>query len=568
MTGIRISSGDIDCLYLAAPGSSNKSQFGKHLESLGIKLPPNLSIRTMVARGWLRPRLRVSLPAAALLSWRNFPKYSAIYDDSCPPGDAWALNAWCASTCSWHDIDRPIEKLWMHWLDDPQDETGIRARANAIDPSDSAAEPLSFVHPNDDRTVLPWIDFLADWQAYHIAELVRSAVFTLHGVTDQFHSVDTRLQKRTREFDPDAKDLAAQWEQRGAFFDIVSGYRTILAHCCIRDSFAEDARAGARAFAAQRGIDADFIRTGIKEVILRAWQRWASAPPIDDPRLMLRLQQDLQYALDLWSALSGQPVDPFDPFWYSKSFSRGESAMLIDALPHEEWIARRDFPQGAVRYQRGFPQPYFMGEEQFANLLARHWEACPPLRRFCLAWVRLHDQLQSQDKGRHADQIIAANERIEQFNLIGLHTERILRHVASVQTPPTGKQSGSNAVMRDAIKRSLTIAATPVSITDPKLDGWLKQHTSLHAMPDLGRYLCQPSTFATGDTAADQLITAHIHALIARNYAAHHDYLDDSLIYPNSDPTQPHSGAALMSSCLLVVVAALHSLPAQSAPQP
>ena len=59
-------------------------------------------------------------------------------------------------------------------------------------------------------------------------------------------------------------------------------------------------------------------------------------------------------------------------------------------------------------------------------------------------------------------------------------------------------------------------------------------------------------------------VAAHLNALVARNYAAHHDYLDDDLVGGTRVATQPHPGAALMSSCLLVVIAALHSLPPPS----
>lgn len=568
MTSIRISTGDMYCRYIAAPESSCQSPFGRHLQAVGIKLPEGLSLRKVAARGWLRPRLRVAIPVAALQSWTTFPSHPLTGDEACPPDDLWGLEVWTNTTCPIRERDTPDDRLWMHWLDDPGDTTTANARKHALNPAHDP-EPTPFVHPYRGSPVHPWIDFFADWQAYHVAELVRSAVFTVHGMTDQASSWDTYLRERAREFDQDAQKLAERWEKRGAFFDVVGCYRTILARCCQRELFYRDVRAGARAFAAQRGIDASGVKRGIRDVLLQLWQRWKNSPPVADPRLMLRLQQDIQYAVHLWSDLSGEPIDPFDSAWFSKSRSRGESAMLIDALPHEEWLARRDFAQSAVRYQRGFPSPFPMGEEQFADLLARHWEPCPPLRRFCLAWVRLRNQLRSQDHERHADQTISANERIEQFNLIALHTERLLRHVAAVPLATAGKQDGSVKVIRSAAQRSLTHLHPAVSVPDQHVDDLLKRHTSLHSMPDLAQQICLPSQVASGSDAADNLIAAHVNALIARNYAAHHDYLDDELIYPSRDEAKPHVGATLMSSCLLVVVAALHSLsPQTTTPQP
>ncbi|MFO0450857.1 MAG: hypothetical protein ACK52I_19730, partial [Pseudomonadota bacterium] len=421
-------------------------------------------------------------------------------------------------------------------------------------------EPAAFTHVRDRREVRPWIDFFAHWQVYHAAELVRSAVVTLHGLTDQFRSWDTYLREHAQEFDQNARQLAARWEKWGAFFDIVGCYRTIMARCCRRESFAEDVRAGARAFATQRGIDAAEVKRGIRDVLLRLWQRWTDAPPVAGPNLMLSLQHDIQCAVRLWSELSGAPVDPFDPFWFSKNRGRGDSAQLIDALPHEEWIARRDFPWQAVHYQREFPRPYVLSESQFADLLAQHWDACPPLRRFCLAWVRLHEQLQPRDADRLADQTIAANERIEQFNLIGLHTERLLRHVDGVRHPRSA-HPGSEFIVLAAMQAALDFGSVGAAVRHVRLVQLMKERTKLYSMPDSDGICCRPQHVASGDANADQLVAAHLNALILRNYGAHHDYLDDDLIYPSHDEAKPHAGATLLSRCFLVVVASLHSLP-------
>lgn len=551
MSYISISTRDIDCRYLAAPESRDQSQFGRHLKSLGIKLPPNLSIRTMVARGWLKPRLRVALPPAALLSWLNFPTYSADYDDTCPPGDAWALNAWCASACSWQAIDRPIEKLWMHWLDDPDDGIGICARANAIDPSGPAAEPPSFVHPNACRPILPWIDYFADWQAFQVAELVRMAKFEVHGVIDSTGGVERHLRRHVDRFDEAAKGLVVRWEERGHFFDRLACYRTILAQVARRDSFGEDAQRGVQSWASQQGVDAVTIRAGIRDVLLRLWRHWEDLAPVSSERLRHRLQQDLQYATGLLADLADKSIDPFDPFWCSQARGRGDCADLIDALPYEEWTARRKFPQQAMHYQKGFPAPFLLGSRQFSELLAEHWPTSAALRRFCLAWVRLHEEMGQRDLDLPADMTIKANERIEQFNLIGLHTERLLRDVIDRREPEI------KPIVRAAICRAVRVVAKPYQNLAGKRVSELLEATRLHDQRPAEELAISAAGVATGSDAADAIIAAHLNALIARNYAAHHDYLDNALIYPNRDKSKPHAGATLLSSCLLVVIAAL-----------
>lgn len=551
-----------NCRYLAAPQSASRgSQFSNHLDALGIRLPSNLSLRTMVQRGWLRPRVRVSIPVPALLSWENFPRHPIHGDEACPDEERWGLEAWCAATSSFSDRDRVTDKLWMHWLDDPDDETAGIARAHALDPI-GAPEPSPFFHPQRGENVLPWIDFFADWQAYNVAELVRRAEFCVEGVTDQFGSNGTCVEAHTTTFDQHARKLAEQWEGRGAFLDHIACYRTILANCATRDTFIRDAQLGARSWASQRGVTPEKIRSGIRDVLLCQWQRWSSSPPVRGEKLMHRLQQDLHLATRLLWDLTGEPVDPFDPFWYSDRRGHAQWAQLIEALPFEEWLARRDFPELAVRYQWNSPNPFVMGKPELSDLVARHWPTCPPLRRFCLAWVRLHKEMRGGDRDLPADATIAANERIEQFNLVALHTERLMRNGYDVFHPrqPEDPQPEARDVVLDAIERALRRAADGYQSVAAKRADKLFRRTSLRTMPDATDLLVAPSDVNCGSSAADHVVAAHLNALIARNYAAHHEYLDDDLVYPGQDEAKPHVGATLLSSCLVVTVAALHGL--------
>lgn len=52
----------------------------------------------------------------------------------------------------------------------------------------------------------------------------------------------------------------------------------------------------------------------------------------------------------------------------------------------------------------------------------------------------------------------------------------------------------------------------------------------LRTMPVLADVLCLPVHVSSGSDAVDQLVAAHVNALIACNHAAHHDDLDNELI--------------------------------------
>jgi len=562
MSMLQVTTGDANCRYLAAPGTDiQNTQFGNHLASLGIRLPDSLPLQALIGMRWITPRHRIALPHEALCSWTDFPLLSMQGTDACPEDQAWAFEAWTYATCLLPDREnRPVDKLWQYWLDDRSLPLTRAALAHAVDPhaSDGALRPIR--HPRLNQEVLPWIDFFADWQAYHLAELLAATRVTgyLCPGQDQFFA---RIMKRHSErVEPRALRLAQRWQEIGRVFDWISSYRTVLANCATRDTFTADTRLGAKAWADQHGITADQVRHGIRDTMLALWQRWHQAPPVPGNALLRRLQQDIQYATRLLTNLTDEPTNPFDPLWYWRNHSKAFYAQLIEALPYEEWLAQRDFPDRSVHYQRGFPHPFICGADQIAQRIGTFWPTCAPLRRFCLAWVRLHSEMQGRDRDLLADATIQANERIEQFNLIALHTERILRHVEMTLDPTKKNQDSSNEVILAAVRRSLAAMPQAIVIAQSHLEDLVRKRTSLHKLPDPSQAWCRPTDVASNSADADTVVAAHVNALIARNYAAHHDYLDERLIYPSRDENKPHPGGTLLSSCLLVVLAALHTL--------
>lgn len=543
-----------DSLFLAyEPWTPNSSPFLEHAEELGVALPSSLPLESLAARGWLCPRLRIALPPAAIRAcWNAHCDPTGSPDHE--PAHAWAHQV--LAQCHKRAIEAlPGDAPWRHWLESEHSEIGRIVRAHVVDPANGMAEPPAMLHPRQDKHVLPVVDFYADWQAYHLAELLDCAELREYVVTGEGSACEQACRRHVEGFERRVHHLAERWKRLAPVFERLARFRVLWAvHAREVDAFDQLMQRDSQAWAASASFGATAVHADVRDVLLEIWAEWKDRPPRASNLLRCRLQRDIGLATYLLKNLTGQPPDPFhsDWFWFDHELPGLRPARLIDALPNEEWRALVAFTDNASHRTTTYPAPFTRSAGELWQLLRANWDACASLRRFCLAWTRLmRDRL--HDPLRHADATIAANERIEQFNLVGLHTERVVRHVATVVTPSNGKQARSNAVMRDAIKRSLAIAAPSVSITDKQLMDWIETHSLLHAMPDLTHSLCPPSTFATGDAAADELISAHIHALIARNYAAHHEYFDDKMIGA--------PGAALLAGCLLVVVAALHSLP-------
>lgn len=558
---LNVSTADQNCRFLAAPGTSTSgSQFGGHLAELGLALDRTWPLADLVQRGWLQPRLRVGLPESALQSWVNFPNHTMQLDGTCPHEQEWALAVWADATCGpAPPREEPLERLWAHWLEDDSDPTARFAIGAAVAPQQW---PDAVRHQRNGRTMQPWIDYFAYWQAYHIAELLTRARFAGYFAPESKH-VASHFDRHATRLEKSAATLADRWQELGTCFEWVGYYRTILAKCATNPDFDSKTRAAARAWATNHGITAEQLRTQIRESLLTLWQRWQDSPPISSDRLAHALQGDIQYATRLLSDLEDEPTDPFNPTWYwDTRRGRRSSACLIEALPHEEWLAQRDFPGDAVNYQRCFPPSSAVGQEQIAERVLAHWNHCAALRRFCLAWVRLHKEVNSRHQRRTADAEIASNERIEQFNLIALHAERLVRF-SQPGSQDGETQPSSPGVFHDSAMRCIAAIAPGFHADQQKVRRILFEKTKLHRMPEASRAVLTPEAVAMGDPRVNRVVAAHGNALIARNYAAHHDYLDWELVYPGKGGDEPHAGATLMSSCLFVALEQLRAMGSQ-----
>jgi hypothetical protein len=546
-----------DCLYLGhRPGSS---QFLEHAQTLGITLPDTLPLLTLAMRGWLWPRLRIALPPAAISACWNSrcdPTGSADYD----PAHAWAhqLLAQC-STSSPPVL--PTDAPWKHWLESQLSEPGREVLNHAID-VDPTSCPAPTQHPlAPDLTIVPVIDFYADWQAYHLAELLDLAEFRVFLATADASELATRYREHVQQVAQGADNLTAKWAELGRVFEWITRFRTIWASHAqlLGDDFDQAMRRDTAAWAKKVGVDAAKVRTAIKDTLLDLWADWQERPPLDSHSLRQSLQRDIGLATQLLRNLTGEAIDPFDEdwFWPHEDRSNLASARLIDALPNEEWRAPITFAELASFRTRAFPTPYALSKAQLWNLLRAHWTTCAPLRRFCLAWVRLM-RSRLRDAHRHPDATIEANDRIEQFNLVGLHTERVLRHVHARIAKP---EPEIKPIVRGAVERAVRVVAKSHQNGAGRSLSDLLEDTKLHQPRAANDLPIDPYKVNTGSPAADAIVVAHLNALVARNYAAHHDYLDEDLVGPSHDDKKPHPGFTLLSSCLLVVVAAIHSLP-------
>lgn len=516
----------------------------------------------MVSRAWIRPTLRVVLPRSAFDAWRNYPELS-VQIDNCPEEIAQAIDLYfSAMTGPW-----PVRRSewWVHELDDPASELSHAVRTYVIDPSDPRPLPAAFRHPWRDEEIHPWIDYFAYWQVFQLADYVR-AMTRVYTLTET--SVDNSAEaanSRRRCIAWEHRRLAEKWEPRLRVFDWLSRMRTAMgASVSPMRSYQERALAW-KHIAQSIALTPAQMKDDVRNTLLRMW--WDAMndrsrdQPLHEPLVHL-LRQDIQYAIAYIEAVSGEAVDVLDSYW-THTPRHDRIAHLIDALPREEDLARREFPCNADVYlcksRAAIPQIAHLDQSGLRQMLASHWQTNRALGRLVLAFYRFHRELRGTQLTEESG-VVRQAERIEQFNLVAMNAERVLSHEYRKR-----RSEKTHPDVRKLVKDSLNFVLCRWQLTgaislkaQAIVKALLQARSQLHALNETeGLPLVSMTEPNSGNAVVDHLIAGFVNLVIVRNYAAHHDELDFDLVYFTLDGKRPHPGGLALESILLAICCTL-----------
>jgi hypothetical protein len=533
---------DQHCRYLSAPSCSLRYHFGSFLKKLDVWISED-QLRELVRLGWIQPALRVRLPDRLFLSWDNYPTLS--FSGNIVEEDYWAVRLWTNSATNPSlariNSSEKTRNWYTHYLDDPSSDLGQVAHAHAIPTGPGAEEPPALQHPRGNSAIYPWIDFYAYWQAYEIAETLSS--LHLFGPLSNWSNVE-RVLEQIRQRLPEEREFyelrrqATQrrwWEYRPTF-EWISRFRTLLGAWAQGPQRWEEVTHAAPRLLADLQLTPEDLRHQIRDVLLVQWERWNPRSQKDDTPKGIRahLQQDIQRAVEFLAEATGKNVDYDDPFWGipEDGMSR-EWAPLPEALPYESLEAKREFAFQATIYLDDvnalFEERPFE-EAKIRDLISTWWPKSVALRRFCLAFQRLHDHLASQ-KG---DKIgLRAQTPVEFLLLCVLHAEKILRdrHL----------EGKTGTIKLPGVTRLILIEAEQILLArgfHGCNEGLLELETLLNTKGQLHYLHLNPRSpfveavdVSWGGDLEKHVIASFANLGILRNYAAHHDCLDEELSY-------------------------------------
>ena len=529
---------DQHCRYLSAPGSTLLYHFGSFLKMLNISLGED-QLREFVRLGWIQPVLRLRLPERFFLAWENYPSLS--FEGNFLEEDLWATRLWNYSATSpsllaLHGSGRTCN-WYTHYLDDPVSELYQQARAHTIPTGPGIEEPPVLRHPRGDRIIYPWIDFFAYWQSYELVEILRS--IRLAGPLLDGSNVASRLDNIRQQL-PELREYSRQsrqsvqrhWQQNRPVFEWVSRFRTLLGAWTTPGLDWKRVRQAAPRLLEDLRLTPQDLRLGIRDVLLVEWERWRPKISHEDERpkgVRAHLQQDIQRAVDFLAEATGTAVDYDEPFWgIPEDRQRREWAPLPEALPYESHEVRREFPYRASIYLEDINallegKPF--EETALKELVLAWWPRSVALRRFCLAFQRLHDQLISE-KG---DKIgLRAQTPIEFLILCVLHAEKILRdRYLEGRTGTTRSPSVTKLLLVEAEKVLWARGFPDCDAGLSEMEDLLKARGQLHDLHLNPRSpFVEAADFTWGGDLEKRLLVSFANLGILRNYAAHHDCLD------------------------------------------
>ncbi|MBZ5588092.1 MAG: hypothetical protein LAO05_05970 [Acidobacteriia bacterium] len=377
------------------------------------------------------------------------------------------------------------------------------------------------------------------WEAYRVAELLADlAPFPLPrasvGMEIGTNGPPTQVGAHPAASTRDVETTQKFWNDLSGTFNWLSRYRTLRAVAMVRSIRDDRYTAAVQRLAADTGLTLNSLRTEIRDKLLVLWQRWHwwREKSIPKPALAY-LQEDIAIAVELLGSLSSQEVDAFDEFWDPPDPNRRLWTRLRDALPYEHWKCQEVTWQVGPAYLKNFnrvaPLGMVFDHGRLREAVRRWWRGSVPFRHFCVAFARLHDEINIP---RDPLDLVGLRLSIpvEYLRLCALDTERFL---VSLVQPPNASQAeipGFKTLLLTAFDK---LCAETDSGPQPRLRAELNndydQRTRLHDLPSTKQLPFDPLHDVAQGNVAGLVKACLFNLAVLRNYAAHHDCLDDEI---------------------------------------
>lgn len=504
-----------------------EGSFVRWLEDLGLKdFLGRYPLRQLVEWGWLVPQSRIVFPKEFVDAYEEF-RYQQRSDMAGfkTQGLLWD---------SYWFVDGNKESLWFL---DPFFHPSNEAREILLGNGVNITAPLpEDVGQSNGYAITPYVDFFFHWQGYALIDVIRAAdciapILNTPDVRDRAQGV-VRIAESIADWDPErVLTLPNRWGGLSGPMTWLSHYRSFreALNSPLAESDPELQRQGAKELASYLGVTADSLAQAIKDKLLVLAQDWIWANErycIWTLRAYPRLQWDIAMAVEWLCYLSGKTFAEYLELWQYKRFmGKREWAELHTVLEYEFFTDKKRFIQLTPEYFKPYGEvlPFINGLEAehlkqvVDKLLSRNY----PFGSFLGAFRQLHDEL-SHRFDRNGKLDFRELRPLDYYSLLAIRAEGCLRF-ALEQNGTLGKQQKLSQYV-ECLAKHRGLSATAIAQYKANL-----KITQLYDTPDdpIGKIMA----LSTGLSGEEHfLVQAFLCCELARNYFAHHSYLDQKLV--------------------------------------
>ncbi|MEI8574171.1 hypothetical protein JWZ98_06280 [Methylomonas sp. EFPC1] len=515
----------------------SKGTFVSWLEDLGLKdFLKNHPLSKLEEWGWLVPQHRVVFPVGYFLAWQNFPLCPAEIDSTKPAFDTedclWA-SEWC--------VEKDQSPLWfLHPF--------FQATASSYDllrKNNYRTTPIpdAFVHPYRSISITPYADYFFHWQAYALIDVVCRAdyfqpILNTPDIEERAESV-IRYATQLKQNDIKPTDVLSESNHWGGLAEPMtwlSHYRAFRDALCGNDDQNLQIK-GAKQLAEHLGINAEILEEAIETKLLRLAQRWLWANEKHSKWTLQAwpyLQKDIRLALEWLYILNDNDLAFYLDKWAYSSFGEREWAELSRVLPYEFFEDKRYFLRYLPFYKKHYE--YVLPTDQILkNLVDRLQSANYLFGSFLNAFRQLHENLERNPKQK-SNLEFRTLRPLDYYSLLAIRAESCLRYALGYDREENISEENDKKGLTDYIRelaRQRNISDSVVDYFEQKINDNRRKYTKA------GQYT-QPKksndpigeimNIECADERSNCLLKAFLSCLLARNYFAHHTYLDKELI--------------------------------------
>jgi hypothetical protein len=489
---------------------NQKGPFVSWLEELGLKdLISRYSLPKLLEWGWLIPQYQVVFPAeyfkkpisVNILEAVDHSNHNSVHDRLLGYGESWL-------------IENTKEPFWLlHPFCRPDS-----VYSNLLNLTDSSATPNVY--------------YFFHWQAYSLIDVVRTAsmgAFPILNTPDIEEDIDRISNCKIKP--SDALNQPHRWGGLAKPMTWISHYRAFRdALPCKIDKQCVLHQQGAEALARYLEIDAEILEKAVKEQLLQrlagSWLKTNYECEEWTFQAWPYLQKDIFFAMEWLCTLNGKSFSDYFKKW-EFSPKREVWPPLHKVLPFEYFEDRQYFLSMLPRY-KNFYSDILPEDGELEKLVTRLQTTNYPFDSLLNAFRQFHEHLmyKPHKKGSLDFRVLRP---LDYYSLLAIRAETCLRYALQKSDILTGGL--------DTLKKYITELARQKNISTKVIEKFEKHTqdnkknntsdiTNLRQIPDNPIRDIMEINCVVLDKSENDLLKAFLCCNLARNYFAHHTYLD------------------------------------------